>query len=367
MTPSQVDPLPHATPELPSPHGLDLRSLYALAACLVVAATSWFLLKELGPLMRPIILAVFLAYLIVPIDQWLRRRVPAIASAALIVGATLVLVWGLAMLVYGNIVELNAEMPRLLDRARKIADQVRAFGRAHVPRALLEASSGTDEAESLAWNSVRASMRNLVSSGASLLAEAFVVGVYLIFLLMEVRRFRRRIRTGFEPERAEAILQIIDRINAATTGYLRAKTMSSLATAIPTSIVFWAFGVPYPVMWGLLTFFGNFIPYVGSIIAFSFPVLLAFLELEPVWRPCALALLVVLIHAVVNNFVEPTLTGKAVDLSPLVTLVSLAFWGLCWGVTGMLLAIPLTAMLKIVWENMAFTRPLAILMAEGDG
>src|SRR5580693_7247503 len=98
MTPSQVDPLPHATPELPSPQGLDLHSLYALAACLVVAATSWFLLKELGPLMRPIILAVFLAYLIVPIDQWLRRRVPAIASAALIVGATLVLVWGLAML-----------------------------------------------------------------------------------------------------------------------------------------------------------------------------------------------------------------------------------------------------------------------------
>ena len=249
----------------------------------------------------------------------------------------------------------------------EIAEEVRAFSRAHLPRGLLEASSGTDEAESLAWNSVRGSMRILLSSGASLLAEAFVVGVYLIFLLMDLRRFPRRIRTGFEPERAEAILNIIDRINAATTGYLRAKTMSSLATAIPTSIVLWAFGVPYPVMWGLLTFFGNFIPYVGSIIAFTFPIVLAFLELDPVWRPCALALLLMLIHAVVNNFVEPTLTGKAVDLSPLVTLVSLAFWGLCWGVTGMLLAVPLTAMLKIVWENMAFTRPLAILMAKGDG
>ena len=66
-----------------------------------------------------------------------------------------------------------------------------------------------------------------------------------------------------------------------------------------------------------------------------------------------------------NNFVEPTLTSKAVDLSPIVTLVSVAFWGLCWGVTGMLLAVPLTAMLKIVFEHMAFTRPLAVLMAEG--
>ena len=244
--------------------GLELRSLYALAACLVVAATSWFLLKELGPLLRPIILAVFLAYLIVPIDQWLRRRIPGIASAAVIVGATLILVWGLAMLVYGNLVELNADMPRLLDRARRIAEEVRAYGRAHLPRGLLEASSASDEAESRVWNSVRATVRMLLSNGASLLAEAFLVGVYLVFFLMELRRFPRRIRAGFEPERAEAVLNIIARINAATTGYLRAKTLSSLATAIPTSIVLWAFGVPYPVMWGVLTFFGNFIPYVGS-------------------------------------------------------------------------------------------------------
>ena len=367
MTHSPVDPVPNATRGLLGRPAADLGALYALAACLVVAVTSWFLLKELGPLLKPIILAILLAYLIVPIDQWLRRRIPAIASAAVIVGATLALLWGLAMLVYGNIVELNADMPRLLDRARRIAEQIQAFGRAHLPRGLLEASSGTDEAKSRFWNSIRGSMGTLLSGGAGLLAEAFLVGVYLVFLLMDVRRFPRRIRAGFAPERAEAILNIIARINLATTRYLRAKTVSSLATAIPTSVVLWAFGVPYPVMWGALTFFGNFIPYVGSIIAFTFPIVLAFLELDPVWRPCALALLLMLIHAVVNNFVEPTLTGKAVDLSPLVTLVSLAFWGLCWGVTGMLLAVPLTAMLKIVWENMAFTRPLAILMAEGDG
>ena len=210
-------------------------------------------------------------------------------------------------------------------------------------------------------------MRILVSNGASLLAEAFVVGVYLVFLLLEVRRFPRRIRAGFEPAQAESVLGVIARINAATTRYLRAKTLTSLATGIPTAIVLWAFGVRYPVMWGVLTFFGNFIPYVGSLVALAFPLLLAFLDLQPAWCPWAVALLLVVIQVVTNNFVEPTLTGKAVDLSPLVTLVSLAFWGLCWGLTGMLLAIPLTAMLKIVWENMAYTRPLAALMAEGDG
>ena len=92
---------------------------------------------------------------------------------------------------------------------------------------------------------------------------------------------------------------------------------------------------------------------------------LAFLELEPIWRPLAVLMLLVLVQVVTNNLVEPRLTAQAVDLSPLVVLVALAFWTLCWGVVGMVLAVPLTVMLKIVWENVALTRPRARLMAEG--
>jgi AI-2 transport protein TqsA len=358
---SQVDPPP------PPGRTGEASSLYALAACLVVATTSWFLLKELAPLLRPLVLAIFLAYLVVPVHEWLTRRISATTSAAVIIVGTLGLLWGLAVMVYGSLVELNADLPRLIDRARGATDQLRAYGRDHLPRGLVDAGPSTVDAETQAWNSARAALRMLVSNGAGLLVEVAVVGVYLVFLLLELRRFPRRIRAGFEPERAGAILDVIARINAATTSYLRAKTVASLATGIPSAIVLWAFGVRYPVMWGVLIFVGNFIPYVGSLVAVGFPVLLAFLDLQPAWKPCAVTFLLILIQVATNWVVEPILTGKAVDLSPLVALLCLAFWGLCWGMTGMLLAVPLTAMLKIIWENTASTRPLAILMAEGDG
>lgn len=345
----------------------DSLPLYALAACLVVASTSWFLLKEMAPLLRPLVLAIFLAYMVVPIHQALRRRIPAAAAGAAILAGTLALIWGLAMMVNVSLVELNADLPRLIDRTRSALAEIRAYGRARLPQGLMDTSPSTGEAEQQGWDAVRASMRFLVSAATGMLAEMLVVGVYLVFLLLEVRRFPRRVRAGFEPERAEAVLNVIARINAATIGYLRAKTVSSLATAVPSALVLWAFGVRYPVMWGVLIFLGNFIPYVGSLVAVAFPVLLAFLDLQPAWRPCAVTLLLILIQMVTGNVVEPILTGKAVDLSPLVTLLSLAFWSLCWGLTGMLLAVPLTAMLKIIAENMACTRPLAALMAEGDG
>jgi AI-2 transport protein TqsA len=92
-------------------------------------------------------------------------------------------------------------------------------------------------------------------------------------------------------------------------------------------------------------------------------VALSFLELEPIWRPLTVLLLLVMVHFVTNNFVEPRLTAHAVDLSPLVALVALSFWGICWGVVGMVLAVPLTVMLKIIFENIALTRPLAHLMS----
>ena len=114
----------------------------------------------------------------------------------------------------------------------------------------------------------------------------------------------------------------------------------------------------FPGMWGVLAFVGNFIPYVGSVIALVLPVLLALLELEPPWRPLAVLALLLLAHFVTNNFIEPRLTAHAVDLNPLVVLVALAFWGLCWGVVGMVLAVPLTVMVKIVLrERRTHTSP----------
>ena len=181
--------------------------------------------------------------------------------------------------------------------------------------------------------------------------------------MLEVHRFPARVRGGFPPEQADHVLAIIGSINRAMASYLRAKVLSSLCTALPVVAILWTFGVSFPGMWGVLAFVGNFIPYVGSLIALVLPVLLALLELEPPWRPLAVLALLLLVQFVTNNFIEPRLTAHAVDLSPLVVLVALAFWGLCWGVVGMVLAVPLTVMLKIVWENIALTRPLARLMS----
>ena len=92
--------------------------------------------------------------------------------------------------------------------------------------------------------------------------------------------------------------------------------------------------------------------------------LLAFLDLESTGRAAIVTAALLVNLFVNNNVIEPVLTARAVGLSPLVVLIALSFWGLSWGLIGMLLAVPLTVVLKIIWENVPITRGLARLMAE---
>ena len=253
----------------------------------------------------------------------------------------------------------------MIERAQGLIEQLRTWGRGHLPAWAFEPVPDTTRAEAETTARLRALVSYLVNTASGFLAEAMVVAFYLVFLLLEARRLPARVRSGFPAEQAERVLGTIASINGAISSYLRAKTLASFVTALPVVVILWLFGVSFPGMWGVLAFIGNFIPYVGSLVALVLPVLLAFLELEPLSRPLSVLALLVLSQFVINNFIEPRLTARAVDLSPLVVLIALAFWGLCWGVVGMVLAVPLTVVLKIVWESIPLTRPLARLMAEG--
>ena len=134
--------------------------------------------------------------------------------------------------------------------------------------------------------------------------------------------------------------------------------------ALPVTMILWAFHVKFPVIWGVLTFFGNFIPYLGGLVACGLPAMLAILQINTAWKLVVVLVLLVGLHLLMHYIIEPKLTGKAINLSPLVILASLAFWGSCWGLTGMLLAVPLTVMIKIILENVAFTRPFGRLLSD---
>ncbi len=119
----------------------------------------------------------------------------------------------------------------------------------------------------------------------------------------------------------------------------------------------------YAVLWGILTFFANFVPYIGSMFAVALPILMAYVQFDSLILPITLLIILTTGQMVVGYLIEPRMIGRKLGVSPLMILLSLAFWGLLWGVPGMVLSAPLIVTVKIVLENIEQTRPIAMMMS----
>jgi AI-2 transport protein TqsA len=370
-----------------------LSGLRTLTLVLVTLATGLYLLERLEPVLRPLLIAILLCYLFRPVYTRLRRYMrPILTFLIIAVGITLGL-QGLARMVYRDVNTVAYNLPRYLVREAELENYARELSKSFMPYvqrpkgkvtthgASDPASSGTDledssttkgtvptspTGDSLTSELAQRILRGAASAFVSVFLETIVVAFYMIFLLQSASRLPDRIRTSFSKQRADDILQITRSINRAISEYLVVKVKASLLVAIPVGLACWAFGITGAVTWGVVTFFGNFLPYIGALVAITPPLVLSFLEYHSLWPPLLFMVVLLTIHGITANLIEPTMTGKALGLSPLIVLIGLAFWSLLWGFVGMVLAVPLTVIFKIVLEQTPATRPLALMISDDE-
>ncbi|WP_439624678.1 AI-2E family transporter [Gemmata sp.] len=335
-------------------------AIATVAHVLVAGAAGWFLLQQLAPVVRPLLVAVFLAYILLPYHSRLRHHIGGAASIGVLAGATAGVLFGLALVVYVSLLGLSEDVPHLHARAGELLHAAEgALGNLPGWAAALKPS---EVPLARIGSHLSQATGVMISLAAGTLVEAVVIAMYLLFLLLEGSRFPDRVRRAYPPERAEEILQIAGQVSSAIVSYLRVKVRSSLILAVPVGLILWAFGVKFATLWALLTFLCNFIPYIGPVVAYSLPVGFGFLWFGMSWEPVAVAVLLMCCHAASAAVVEPTMIGNAVGLSPLVLLAALAFWGLLWGIPGMFLAVPLTVVSVIVMNHFESSRAVAGLL-----
>lgn len=133
--------------------------------------------------------------------------------------------------------------------------------------------------------------------------------------------------------------------------YIIVKIANNLAAGILVGFSLYIWGVDFPLIWGAFTFFLNFIPTIGSAVALIFPMLMALVQYGEIGIALLVALTIAAIQTIFFNLLEPLLVGKKLDLNPIVILLCVLVWGYIWGIAGMFLAVPLTAIIKIILSN----------------
>ena len=220
-------------------------------------------------------------------------------------------------------------------------------------------SKGFDTASSILL-SMSGSISSFLSSGLTLGLTAFLV---LLFMLLEGRAFLATIERCFAPHRSQAIISAYRHSVEQISSYLLLKTVVSLLTGSLIGLGLWLLGVDFPMVWGILGFILNFIPNIGSLLHTVLVMLFALLQFSDD-LPHLLAIILLLggVQFCMGNFVEPRLQGDRLRLSPVFILISLYIWAYIWGIAGMLLAVPLLSIIKIICQNVAPLRTLAYFL-----
>jgi AI-2 transport protein TqsA len=319
----------------------------AVGSLMIVATVALaFALVYTQDVMVPFVLAIFITVLVSPVfdfqvTRWRAPRWIAVLTTLLLVLALLGLLGYILIVAIQMMVRAAGEYSQqVVDLTERMFAQLNAHG---IP---VDQARITSELES----HLPGIITRTAGTATTLVSRGFLIVIFVVFLL--IGRNVHQPRTGIYAEIASTI-----------RNYITTMTAIAAVTAVLVGTVLWALGLQMAWLFGLLVFLLNFIPNIGSIVATLLPIPVAVTQFQDPWMVLAVVAIPGAIHLTIGNLIAPRLMGRGVELHPVTVLLALAFWGLLWGIVGMVLAVPIVAEMRIVLGRFGTTRPLAELLA----
>jgi predicted PurR-regulated permease PerM len=204
--------------------------------------------------------------------------------------------------------------------------------------------------------------------GASTFLSAFLlVLLYIPFMMIERTPMANKLPRAAGGAAAGAeVMDVVMEISHGMQRYVGVKTFVSVLTGLLSYVVMKFIGLDFAETWAVLAFALNFIPSIGSLLGVVFPSIVALVQFDTIGPFLVIAVGCGVVQLMIGNVLEPALTGRSLNLSPLMVILALIFWTALWGVSGAFLSVPITVCVLIIFSHVPATRPIAVLMSR-DG
>src|SRR5690625_4201848 len=316
-----------------------------------------FVLIVLQQLLVPVFFAVLFAYLVYPAATWLEPSgVPRILANLFLIGSAVLVLGGASV---GGTTRFTNYLDNLAEAREQLENNVNGVME-NIERftgyefgSLEEQISGMEGAGEYIITFFTATTNTVVAIG--------LIPVYTFLLLLYRTKFKSFLNKVIPPDKRAVANNILDRTPVAVPQYLTGLIVVVSLLVVINSLAFWAIGIEYALVIGLVAALWNLIPYLGTIIGFAFALLMV-LATQSSGLAFGVFLLFFPIQFTENNILTPNIAGSYVQLNPMVIILSLIAAAMMWGLAGMLLVIPYLAMIKIVCENVENLQPIAYLL-----
>jgi predicted PurR-regulated permease PerM len=327
----------------------------------------FFVLAVARAFLIPLSIAVLLSLLMLPVSRRLERwKFPR--SLAILICMLLVIIGfgGLIYLILNQLIQFGSELPLLAQRLNTHLLNLRQFA---IETFNVEADMLMGYVEDMLNNFLMSSGAFIAATATgtiNLISTSFIVLIYMFFLMYYRTFFKRVTFRIFAQEQHETVGSIMGRVQGVIQNYIVGVFTVSAILAVLNSIGLLIIGIPYAVFFGIIAGLLNIIPFIGSFIGSVLPVLYAFMIRDSLWIPVIVAVQFSVVQTLESSIFTPNIVGSRVSLNPFAAIIALMVGAALWGPIGMILFIPFTAMLKVVFDEIPATRSLGILLGDPD-
>ena len=342
--------------------------------------------------LKPLALSVLLAFALTPFARFLEhRRVPRVAAVVLTVAVALGGLSAIGYVVAGQLDRLagdianpetvdrlktkmaflNPEHKSNLTRATNSVQEVAATLQTEAPKTPVS-TDGSEEGELKPVQDVRVieqpKYRERLEAAVGPYVEALTIGsfvlILVLFLMVGREDLGNRIVTLFGRKQLSLTTRTMNEVAGRISRFLATNALVNACFGLIIGLGLHFLGVPYAVLWGVMAALLRFVPYVGTVIAFSMPAMYS-VATSPGWSQVLWFLgLFLLMETALNSFLEPIIYGKTTGVSALGLLVAAMFWTWLWGVWGLLLSTPMTVCLAVLGKYVPSLGFFATLLGE---
>ncbi len=329
-------------------------------------------LKELQFIFIPLAIAYCLYFVFEPINRLLmKRKIPQVLTVIADLIILILFLWGLYHVFVSSFEQMGAAFPQYLEKISRLMRTAAVYFNITDPSIIqFDLHSWLSRLD----YSVVAS--GVLSSTVTIFSTTFLVLFFFIFIssghtkildTIKDRYVERNIVLSLDEENGETdngeeILKIkthrtnkiettFKHITEQVQKYIATKFLINLSSGILFTIILLLFGVEYAIVWGALSFLFNFIPNIGSIFSVVLPSLMSLIQYGSFGYTAIILIVLIVVQNLIGNIIEPKIFGDRLGINPIVILISLLFWGYTWGVVGMFMSVPLTAIIKITISN----------------
>lgn len=340
-------------------------------------------LKELSNIFIPFVIAYFLFFVFAPLNSFLNKvKVPLFAIIFLDIIITFLFSWGISKIIINSFLSFGESLPVYESKLNAIVSSTSAS--IGITDPFFTNFSFQNILSKINYSAL---VGGVFTSTFSVMGNILFILFFFVFVVsghdslyeviknryveikskMKIKMLREKpsvnekdtasstpvddrineIKNNEETKISETFKSITDQIQR----YVITKIGMNLGAGITIGIVLSIFGLDFAIIWGVFVFLFNFIPTIGSAIALIAPVLMALIQSDSIGYALLIAAVIAGLQTAFFNLLEPMIIGKRLNLNPVVILFSVLIWGYIWGIVGMLLSVPLTAIIKIVISN----------------